>query len=254
MCPLEITSTFNCHGTAAVSKGDCEKEFTVTGQGHIGYGTHPLLKKFCLPDPDKLPPQIDLNAYDNLVGEFGMDDIQEIGEDILEAKMVFFYCFLTCFLVTMLYACFIYYLTGVVVWLSIICTGVGIFGMAYMLNSYHNDNYGPNAPELETEASENNYGQAVKIAVYVLLVLGVLYFIALCCLFDNIAVSVAVLKTSSVILIQNVRVYTLPFLSTWIIFFWIMWWIYAASWFASTGTITQPKAGAQMKSVEFTDE
>jgi hypothetical protein len=83
-----------------------------------------------------------------------MDDIQEIGEDILEAKMIFFYCFLTCFLVTMIYAAFIYYLTGVVVWLSIICTGVGIFGIAYGLNSYHNDNYGPNSPELETEASD----------------------------------------------------------------------------------------------------
>jgi len=54
----------------------------------------------------------------------------------------------------MVYAAFIYYLTGVVVWLSIICTGAGIFGIAYALNNYHNDNYGPNSPELETEASD----------------------------------------------------------------------------------------------------
>jgi hypothetical protein len=53
----------------------------------------------------------------------------------------------------MVYAAFIYYLTGVFVWLSIICTGFGIFGIAYALNSYHNDNYGPNPSELETEAS-----------------------------------------------------------------------------------------------------
>ena len=200
-CPQEITSTFNCHGTAAVPKSDCEHEFTVTGQGHIGYGTHPLLKKFCLPDPEKLPPQIDLNAYDNLVGEFGLDDIQEIGEDIIEAKMVFFYCFLTCFVVTMLYACMIYYFAGLVVWLSIISTGLGIFGLAYLLNNYHNDMYGADSPNLDTETQEQNYGKAVKAGVYVLLALGLAYFIALCFLFDNIAVSVAVLKTSSVILI-----------------------------------------------------
>jgi hypothetical protein len=30
-CPQEITSTFNCHGTAAVPKADCEHEFTVSG-------------------------------------------------------------------------------------------------------------------------------------------------------------------------------------------------------------------------------
>jgi hypothetical protein len=30
-CPAEITSVFNCHGTAAVGKADCEKEFTTSG-------------------------------------------------------------------------------------------------------------------------------------------------------------------------------------------------------------------------------
>jgi len=87
-----------------------------------------------------------------------------------------------------------------------------------------------------------------------LLALGVIYFIALCCLFDSIAVSVAVLKTSSVILIQNIKVYSLPIISTWILFGWIMWWLYAASYMVSTGTITQPRAGSQLKVVEFTDE
>jgi hypothetical protein len=29
-CPEEITSTFDCHGTAAVPKSDCEHEFTAS--------------------------------------------------------------------------------------------------------------------------------------------------------------------------------------------------------------------------------
>ena len=87
-----------------------------------------------------------------------------------------------------------------------------------------------------------------------MLAIGLAYFIALCCLFDNIAVSVAVLKTSSVILIQNIRVYTLPFMSTWILFGWIMLWLYNASYLVSTGEITQPRAGSQMKKVELSDQ
>ena len=94
----------------------------------------------------------------------------------------------------------------------------------------------------------------MKAFVYVLLAIGLAYFIALCCLLDNIAVSVAVLKTSSVILIQNMRVYTLPFMSTWILFGWIMLWLYNASYLVSTGEITQPRAGSQMKKVELSDQ
>jgi hypothetical protein len=39
-------------------------------------------------------------------------------------------------------------------------------------------------------------------------------------------------------LIQNIKVYSLPIMSTWILFGWIMWWLYAASYMISTGTIT----------------
>ena len=42
-------------------------------------------------------------------------------------------------------------------------------------------------------------------------------------------------------------------MSTWILFGWIMWWLYAASWLISTGTITQPRAGSQLKIVELDD-
>jgi len=146
----------------------------------------------------------------------------------------------------------IYYFAGLVVWLSIVSTGLGIFGMAYLLNNYHNDMYGAD-PNLDTETQEQNYGIAVKAFVYVLLAIGLAYFIALCCLLDNIAVSVAVLKTSSVILIQNMRVYALPFMSTWILFGWIMLWLYNASYLVSTGEITQPRAGSQMKKVELSE-
>ena len=74
-CPREMTSDFKCHGTAAIDPTICEHEYSKDGKGHIGYGTNPLLNRYCIPDIDKLPPQIDMSNYDNLVGEFGLDDI-----------------------------------------------------------------------------------------------------------------------------------------------------------------------------------
>jgi hypothetical protein len=48
-CPTEIAATFKCHGTASVPASVCEKGPL------LRYGTKPLLKRFCIPDVDKLP-------------------------------------------------------------------------------------------------------------------------------------------------------------------------------------------------------
>jgi hypothetical protein len=41
----------------------------------IRYGTKPLLNRFCAPDVDKLPKEIDMSIYDNIIGSFGLDDV-----------------------------------------------------------------------------------------------------------------------------------------------------------------------------------
>lgn len=75
-----------------------------------------------------------MTKYDNLMGEFGLDDVQEIGEDLLEAQNAFIYCFLSCLVVMAIYMAMIYYLTGLLVWISIILTGVGILCLSLLLN------------------------------------------------------------------------------------------------------------------------
>jgi len=75
-CPREPDASFQCHGTKNVKKEDCDTLFDpATGKGHIGYGTNPLLGRFCVPNINKLPKEIDRTKYDNLVGQFGLDDI-----------------------------------------------------------------------------------------------------------------------------------------------------------------------------------
>ena len=69
-CPKEVDAGFSCHGTSFVKPAECQdKGF------YVGYGTFRVLKRFCLPDPEKLPGGFDDKAFDNIIGSFGLDDV-----------------------------------------------------------------------------------------------------------------------------------------------------------------------------------
>ena len=104
-------------------------------------------------------------------------------------------------MVIVIYAICIYYMTGLLVWISIIATGFCIFALAYFINEYHNEQYGTNVKYEWSAVTEQNYGKWTKGSVYVLLGIGLLYFILILCLWKNIYISIIVLKTASVILI-----------------------------------------------------
>ena len=78
-CPKEKDDSFTCYGTKKVKSEECK-----TKESYTGYGTHRVLKRFCLPNPEKLPEDFDDDAFDNIIGSFGLDDVQEISEDIVE--------------------------------------------------------------------------------------------------------------------------------------------------------------------------
>lgn len=79
---------------------------------------------------------MNISDYDNIIGSFGLDDAQEVAEDIEEGWYVFLITFGTCILVTCIYAILISKLTGLIIWISILGTGVGILCTAHML-SHH---------------------------------------------------------------------------------------------------------------------
>lgn len=142
-CPLEVDTKFSCAPTKNIaSKAICENEYSKSGKGHIGYGTNRIMHRFCMPDIDKLPASIDLDAYDNLIGNFGLDDVQEYSQSIEESENIYYYAFVSCIIVTVLYSIMIYYFTGVVVWVSIISTGLGILALAFLVKSYRSKHYG----------------------------------------------------------------------------------------------------------------
>jgi hypothetical protein len=147
-------------------------------------------------------------------------------EDITESWHAFVVTFFSCILVTIIYAILIYYMTGLLVWVSVISTGVSIFLLAYFVNEYHNEQYGTNVQYEWSAVTEQNYGKWTKGAVYVLLGIGVLYFILILCLWKNIYVSIMVLKTAAVILIQNSRIYMIPFICALTLLGWMVVWLF----------------------------
>ena len=84
----------------------------------------------------------DDDMFDNIIGSFGLDDIQEISEDIVEGQYVFYITFISCIILTFFYALLIYKCTGVFVWTSVIVTGLSIFVLAFTLQRFHRKNKG----------------------------------------------------------------------------------------------------------------
>lgn len=256
-CPIEADDAFKCHGTSRVKPEDCQnKDF------YVHYGTFRVLKRFCLPNPEKLPGGFDEDSFDNIIGSFGLDDVQEITDDIVEGQYVFYITFVTCVALTIFYALLIYHFTGLFVWTSVIATGLGIFVLAYLLQRHNRKNkgsiksmksfgQGQNAKDYKPD---DRTQKTIKYVAYGLYGLGVVFFIALCCLWKNIAIAIAVLKTASMIIMRNIRMLFMPWFGSFFVMLWTMAWITGFILLISAGKITQPTLGSQYKQIEFNDE
>lgn len=100
---------------------------------HIGYGTKSIFNKFCLPDATELPEQFDTEVLDNLIGNFGLDDIQAAYEDVVTAKKSYIYAAATVLFVAVIYNILLRFFAKPIVWISIIGTGIGIIALSMFL-------------------------------------------------------------------------------------------------------------------------
>lgn len=247
-CPIDAINLIKCKSTSKVDQSVCSTFFPVNPVGHVGYGTIPIFNKFCLPDYDKLPPQIDKSQYDDIIGNFGLDDIQEAYEDIIDAKWSYLYSVLSCLVVAVIYNILLAYFANILIWVSIVATGLGILALAIFLQGYHTKNYGP-----ESVRSEN-VGKILQVSVYILYGICGIFFCAILCMWNSIAISVAVLKTSSTILIRNIRMLFIPFICFVAQMAFLGVWLYFFGYLLSCANIIQPEGGSQLKSVNLNDK
>lgn len=146
--------------------------------------------------------------------------------------MVYVYCLGTCLVVAVVYNIFLRFFATPIIWISIFATGIGLVALSLFLRKYYNDNYG--------EGSTNNehVGNIIKISNYVLYGLTGIYFLTILCMFKNIRVSVAVLKTSAVIIIRNIRTLFIPFISFFFIVAYILGWLVGLGFLLSCADVT----------------
>ena len=150
----------------------------------------------------------------------------------MESENVYYYAFLTCVAVTLIYSALIYFCAGFLVWISIIGTGVGFGAIAFYLNMYRSKHY----PSDKTISKNNlDVGMDLKIACYVLYGVVALYFVAICCLYKDIEVAVAVLRTSATIVMKNIRMLLLPLASGVCILLWACGWAAGFGYLLSCG-------------------
>ena len=152
-----------------------------------------------------------------MIGSFGLDDIEQFYEDIIDAKMIYLYAFLTCFLVTLVYNIMLRYFARVLVWASIMVTGAAMIITSVLLKKYYDEWYNPatttHITPQGTPIYSESMGNIIKITGYVFYGLTALFFCMIMCMYKNIKISIAVLQTASVIVIRNMRILIVPILS-----------------------------------------
>jgi hypothetical protein len=224
---------------------------TTNPYGFVGYGTKPLLGRLCFPDFDKLPAEFDRASFDNIVGSFGVDDIESIYEDLIDAKMIYLYCFLTCFVVTIIYNIILRFFAKILVWVSIILTGTCLIVGSIVLTKYHKDTYSQTLPDGTQKYSES-MGKIIKVSCYVLYGLTAIYWCAILCMFNNIRISIAVLQTAAVIVIRNIRILIVPLISIVVTLGFIVLWLVGFGYvLAQANVYTRTDTNTQIKDINL---
>lgn len=170
-CPADIDSIIQCMPTEEVKEGDCAQD------KHTGYGTLMFFGRYCYPNVNKLPDGMDLSMFDNMIGSFGLDDLQDYYGAIVGAKHAYKWAMLMCVICALVFMLLIRYFAKPLVWTVIISVGVLLVFLALFMKSYHEDNFEGKEPH------PYRAGVILYYSVYVVYVLIVLYFIGMCCLY-----------------------------------------------------------------------
>ena len=234
-CPAEIETPIDCVLNNEITNDDCQFELLKDGKGHVGYGTKPILGKFCFPNPKKLPEWIDMN---NIVHTFGVDDIEEYVENIKSPIKVYYIAIGTCILTSFVYVILIRCCAKPIVWLSIIGVLAGLITITYTLRNYHHATY------VENYRPDDTIGKAMQLFIYVLYVLNVVYIITIMCIYRSINISIAVFQVSAVIILRNTRICIVPLINMVFVVAYLSGWLYGFCYLFSCGTIYLPTDGS----------
>jgi|DEB0MinimDraft_12_1074336.scaffolds.fasta_scaffold20448_2 hypothetical protein len=145
-CPYDVHDKFQCMPTTNVTAETCENEIDpFTGKGYMAYGSDTVFGAFCFPNPDRLGVYITPEKYQDMVGALHLDTIQQVYGDLKAAKHVYLYSIGTCLAAAIIYNILLKFFAKILIWASIIGTGIGLIALSIFLQEYHHKNYGPDS-------------------------------------------------------------------------------------------------------------
>jgi hypothetical protein len=108
--------------------------------GDYDYDSYNFIEKWCIPDYNSLDDE-HKEYYNNLIGSIGLDDVQMVIRDVIDAKYVLLGCVGSCLILIFLYNMMLRCFAEVLCWIAIIGVAVGLFVLAFWIYDYAGTNY-----------------------------------------------------------------------------------------------------------------
>lgn len=193
------------------------------------YDSKLIFDRWCLPIYDSLDASVQDN-YNNIIGSFGIDDLQSYAMDIREGWKVYLISMLSIFVLIFFWNLMLRLFAEILAWISIFIVGAGIVALGFVCNYYSTTTY-PNGTE--TQQKWLHY-----LAITLWSLAGFYGLVVLCC-FYAIKISIKVLRVSAKIIMGNLRLIIVPLVGVAIMIVWILFYAYAILWLMSCGDLTQ---------------
>jgi hypothetical protein len=158
-------------------------------------------------------------------------------DDIINTWPIYIIALFSTFIVTIIYLFLVRNFAGPIIWLSIIAGIAGMIGAGVYLNNYAKTAYDDGS----TKKTWMTYG---SYACWGLAGLFPLFFL---CLFNNIRIAAAVMKTSAVFIAHNMRTIIVPFFAFVFTAALLALWVVDAAYLSSSGKIIASTGGIKYR-------
>ncbi len=132
---------------------------------------------------------------------------------------------------------------GIIVWMSIICGIGGLIGGGFYLSDY--------SSKMPDDGSSTKTW--VKYGSYACWTVGAIFSLLVLCLFNSIRVATAVMKTSAVFIVRNLRTILVPLFAFVFTALFLTFWVIDAAYLASSGEIKASTGGTQWRQLVWDD-
>ena len=188
------------------------------------YNSTLFLERWCFPVYSSLDPSIQAK-YDNVIGSFGLDDIDMYVRDIRLSWKVYLICIVSVFILIFFWNLMLRLFAEILAWISIFVVGAGLLALGFLVKYYADNNY----PEGDTTQKWLNIGS------YVIWGLFGIYVLAVLCSYMAIKISIKVLRVAAKVIMGNMRMILVPVVGMVAILIWVLFFAYSLLWLMSCG-------------------